>query len=125
MLTITLNDAIQTIKDNPYYNYVIRLNKDNKLVLSELSLIEDVLDDYNDIFFVKGWNMNNCEREYSNYYYLINNIQDLRIDLKILLDKNEDVEILKNDVLKLLRKYERKIIREYIDKNDKPYFYPL
>ena len=69
--------------------------------------------------------MNNCEREYSNYYYLINNIQDLRIDLKILLDKNEDVEILKNDVLKLLRKYERKIIREYIDKNDKPYFYPL
>ena len=54
MLTITLNDAIQTIKDNPYYNYVIRLNKDNKLVLSELSLIEDVLDDYNDIFFVKG-----------------------------------------------------------------------
>ena len=39
--------------------------------------------------------MNNCEREYSNYYYLINNIQDLRIDLKILLDKNEDVEILK------------------------------
>lgn len=69
--------------------------------------------------------MNNCEREYSNYYYLINNIQDLRIDLKILLDKNEDIEILKNDVLKLLRRYERKIIREYIDKNEKPYFYPL
>lgn len=61
--------------------------------------------------------MNNCEREYSNYYYLINNIQDLRIDLKILLDKNEDVEILKNNVLNLLRRYERKIIREHIDKN--------
>jgi hypothetical protein len=54
MLTITLKDAIQTIKDNPYFNYVIKLNKDNKLVLSELILIEDVLDEYNDIFFVKG-----------------------------------------------------------------------
>lgn len=62
--------------------------------------------------------MNEYDRDYLNYYYLENNIQDLRIDLKILLDKNEDVEILKNNVLKLLRKYERKIIREYIDKND-------
>lgn len=69
--------------------------------------------------------MNEYDRDYSNYYYLQNNIQDLRIDLKILLDKNEEVEILKNNVLKLLRKYERKIIREYIDKNDKPYFYSL
>lgn len=40
--------------------------------------------------------MNEYDRDYSNYYYLENNIQDLRIDLKILLDKN-----------------------------DKPYFYPL
>lgn len=54
MLTITLKEAVKKIKDNPYFNYVIRLNKDNKLVLSELILIEDVLDDYNDIFFVKG-----------------------------------------------------------------------
>lgn len=67
--------------------------------------------------------MNNCEREYSNYYYLINNIQDLRIDLKILLDKNEDVEILKNEVLKLLRKYQNKINKDFINENKGKFLY--
>lgn len=67
--------------------------------------------------------MNNCEREYSNYYYLINNIQDLRIDLKILLDKNEDVEILKNEVLKLLRKYQNKINKDFINENKWKFLY--
>jgi hypothetical protein len=67
--------------------------------------------------------MNNCEREYSNYYYLINNIQDLRIDLKILLDKNEDVEILKNEVLKVLRKYQNKINKDFINENKGKFLY--
>ena len=67
--------------------------------------------------------MNEYDRDYSNYYYLENNIQDLRIDLKILLDKNEEVEILKNNVLKLLRKYERKIIKDYIDENKGKFLY--
>lgn len=67
--------------------------------------------------------MNNCEREYSNYYYLINNIQYLRIDLKILLDKNEDVEILKNEVLKLLRKYQNKINKDFINENKGKFLY--
>ena len=30
MLTITLKDAIQTIKDNPYFNYVIRTRFENR-----------------------------------------------------------------------------------------------
>ena len=51
------------------------------------------------------------------------NSQDLRIDLKILLDKNEDVEILKNEVLKLLRKYQNKINKDFINENKGKFLY--
>lgn len=52
--TITLKEAIQVIKDNYYRDYVIRLNEKEKLVLSELDLVEDVLDGFNDIAFIEG-----------------------------------------------------------------------
>ena len=67
--------------------------------------------------------MNNYDREYSNYYYLMNNINDLKIDLNILLDKNLETEILKNEVLKLLKKYQNKINKDFINENKGKFLY--
>lgn len=67
--------------------------------------------------------MNTYDREYSNYYYLMNNINDLKIDLNILLDKNLETEILKNEVLKLLRKYQNKINKDFINENKGKFLY--
>ena len=67
--------------------------------------------------------MNTYDREYSNYYYLMNNINDLKIDLNILLDKNLETEILKNEVLKLLKKYQNKINKDFINENKGKFLY--
>ena len=52
METVTLADAIQMIKDNPYKEYVIRLGKDFRICLCEVKIVENEFDGYNIIAFI-------------------------------------------------------------------------
>ena len=50
---ITLNEAIQKIKNNPYECYVIKLDEKYRLCLCELDFVEDILDGYIVINFIE------------------------------------------------------------------------
>lgn len=51
--TITLNEAIQKIKDNHYECYVIKLDEKYRLCLCEPDMVEDILDGYIVINFIE------------------------------------------------------------------------